>query len=51
MRIAINGLSAVAGGGVTYLNQLFKYLSEIDREKRITCHYYKKGRKSTSCRL
>ena len=30
MRIAINALSAVAGGGVTYLNQLFKHLSEID---------------------
>ena len=33
MRIAINALSAVAGGGVTYLNQLFKYLSEIDKKK------------------
>ncbi|HHT9113660.1 MAG TPA: glycosyltransferase family 4 protein [Candidatus Wunengus sp. YC65] len=32
MRIAINALSAVAGGGVTYLNQLFKYLSEIDNK-------------------
>ncbi|OHB47480.1 MAG: hypothetical protein A2106_05260 [Planctomycetes bacterium GWF2_40_8] len=32
MRIAINALSAVAGGGVTYLNQLFKHLSEIDKK-------------------
>ena len=32
MRIAINALSAVAGGGVTYLNQLFKHLSKIDCE-------------------
>ena len=32
MRIAINALSAVAGGGITYLNQLFKHLSEIDKK-------------------
>ncbi len=32
MRIAINALSAVAGGGVTYLNQLFKHLSETDKK-------------------
>ena len=32
MRIAINALSAVSGGGVTYLNHLFKHLSEIDEK-------------------
>jgi len=32
MRIAINALSAVAGGCVTYLNQLFKHLSKTDCE-------------------
>ena len=31
MRIVINALSALAGGSVTYLNQLFKYLSVLYR--------------------
>ena len=43
MRIAINALSAVAGGGVTYLNQLFKYLSEIDRKNDYLIITTKKG--------
>ncbi|MDO8140933.1 MAG: glycosyltransferase family 1 protein [Candidatus Brocadiales bacterium] len=45
MRIAINALSAVAGGGVTYLNQLFKYLSEIDRENEYLIITTKEGEK------
>ena len=45
MRIAINALSAVAGGGVTYLNQLFKYLSAIDRENEYLIITTKKGKK------
>jgi len=44
MRIAINALSAVAGGGVTYLNQLFKYLSEIDRNNDYLIITTKKGK-------
>lgn len=44
MRIAINALSAVAGGGVTYLNQLFKYLSEIDRKNDYLIITTKKGK-------
>lgn len=32
MRIAITALSAVAGEGIVYLNQLFRYLSKIDKE-------------------
>lgn len=32
MRIAINALSAKRGGGVTYLNRLIFYLSEVDDE-------------------
>ena len=43
MRIAINALSAVAGCGVTYLNQLFKYLSEIDRKNDYLIITTKKG--------
>src|SRR3989339_682460 len=45
MRIAVNALSAVAGGGVTYLNQLFKYLSEIDRENEYLIITTKNGEK------
>ncbi|GJQ50986.1 MAG: glycosyl transferase family 1 [Candidatus Kuenenia stuttgartiensis] len=45
MRIAINALSAVAGGGVTYLNQLFKHLSEIDKENEYLIITTKKGKK------
>jgi len=45
MNIAINALSAVAGGGVTYLNQLFKYLSEIDRENEYLIITTKEGEK------
>lgn len=45
MRIAINALSAVAGGGVTYLNQLFKHLSVIDRENEYLVITTKKGKK------
>lgn len=45
MRIAINALSAVAGGGVTYLNQLFKYLSEIDKGNEYLIITTKKGEK------
>ena len=45
MRIAINALSAVAGGGVTYLNQLFKHLSAIDRENEYLVITTKKGKK------
>ena len=45
MRIAINALSAVAGGGVTYLNQLFKHLSEIDRGNEYLIITTKKGEK------
>ena len=45
MRIAINALSAVAGGGVTYLNQLFKHLSEIDRKNEYLIITTKKGEK------
>lgn len=44
MRIAINALSAVAGGGVTYLNQLFKYLSEIDKKNEYLIITTKKGK-------
>jgi len=45
MRIAINALSAVAGGGVTYLNQLFKHLSEIDEKNEYLIITTKKGKK------
>jgi len=45
MRIAINALSAVAGGGVTYLNQLFKHLSKIDCENEYLVITTDKGRK------
>lgn len=45
MRIAINALSAVAGGGVTYLNQLFKHLSVIDRNNEYLVITTKKGKK------
>ncbi len=45
MRIAINALSAVAGGGVTYLNQLFKHLSEIDKKNEYLVITTKKGEK------
>ena len=45
MRIAINALSAVAGGGVTYLNQLFKHLSEIDKKNEYLIITTKKGEK------
>ena len=45
MRIAINALSAVAGGGVTYLKQLFKHLSEIDGENEYLIITTKKGEK------
>ena len=45
MRIAINALSAVAGGGVTYLNQLFKHLSVIDRENEYLIITTRKGEK------
>lgn len=45
MRIAINALSAVAGGGVTYLNQLFKHLSVIDKENEYLVITTKKGKK------
>lgn len=44
MRIAINALSAVAGGGVTYLNQLFKHLSEIDVQNEYLIITTKKGK-------
>ncbi|MDR4508716.1 MAG: glycosyltransferase family 4 protein [Candidatus Brocadiaceae bacterium] len=43
MRIAVNALSAVAGGGVTYLNQLFQHLSEIDRENEYLVITTKRG--------
>lgn len=43
MRIAINALSAVAGGGVTYLNQLFKHFSEIDKKNEYLVVTTKKG--------
>lgn len=45
MRIAVNALSAVAGGGVTYLNQLFKHLSEIDKKNEYLIITTKKGEK------
>ena len=45
MRIAINALSAVAGGGVTYLNQLFRHLSEIDKGNEYLIITTKKGEK------
>lgn len=45
MRIAINALSAVAGGGVTYLNQLFEHLSEIDKENEYLIITTKNGEK------
>jgi len=45
MRIAINALSAVAGGGVTYLNQLFKHLSEIDKRNDYLIITTNKGKK------
>ncbi len=45
MRIAINALSAVAGGGVTYLNQLFRYLSEIDKRNEYIIITTKRGEK------
>lgn len=45
MRIAINALSAVAGGGVTYLNHLFRHLSEIDNENEYLIITTKKGEK------
>lgn len=45
MRIVINALSAVAGGGVTYLNQLFKHLSEIDKKNEYLIITTKKGEK------
>jgi len=45
MRIAINALSAVAGGGVTYLNQLFKHLSEIDKKNDYLIVTTRKGEK------
>ena len=45
MRIAINALSAVAGGGVTYLNQLFRHLSEIDKGNEYLIITTKKGKK------
>ncbi|MEK6635310.1 MAG: glycosyltransferase family 1 protein [Planctomycetota bacterium] len=45
MRIAINALSAVAGGGVTYLNQLFKHLSIIDRGNQYIIITTRKGSK------
>ena len=45
MRIAINALSVVAGGGVTYLNQLFKHLSKIDCENEYLVITTDKGRK------
>ena len=44
MRIAINALSAVAGGGVTYLNQLFKHLSGIDKKNEYLVITTKKGK-------
>lgn len=44
MRIAINALSAVAGGGVTYLNQLFKHLSKIDCENEYLIIATNKGK-------
>ncbi len=45
MRIAINALSAVAGGGVTYLNQTFKHLSEIDSKNEYIIITTKRGEK------
>lgn len=45
MRITVNALSAVAGGGVTYLNQLFKHLSEIDKKNEYLIITTKKGEK------
>jgi len=45
MRIVVNALSAVAGGGVTYLNQLFKYLSEIDDKNEYLIITTEKGEK------
>lgn len=45
MRIAINALSAVAGGGVTYLNQLFRHLSEIDKGNEYLIITTRKGEK------
>lgn len=46
MRIAINALSAVAGGGVTYLNQLFKHLSIIDEKNEYIIITTKRGKKA-----
>ena len=43
MRIAVNALSVVAGGGVTYLNQLFKHLAEIDKKNEYFIITTKKG--------
>ncbi len=43
MRIAVNALSVVAGGGVTYLNQLFKHLAEIDKKNEYLIITTKKG--------
>ncbi|HJZ23418.1 MAG TPA: hypothetical protein VJ201_03100, partial [Candidatus Babeliales bacterium] len=45
MRIAINALSAVAGGGVTYLNKLFRHLSEIDNGNEYLIITTRKGKK------
>lgn len=45
MRIAINALSAVAGGGITYLNQLFKHLSVNNRGNEYLVITTKKGEK------
>ena len=45
MRIAINALSAVAGGGVTYLNQLFKQLAAIDKGNEYLIITTQKGEK------
>src|SRR3972149_7427236 len=44
MRIAINALSAVAGGGVTYLNKLFRHLSEIDNGNEYLIITTRKGK-------
>ena len=46
MRIAVNALSAVAGGGVTYLNQLFKHLSIIDEKNEYIIITTKRGEKA-----
>lgn len=45
MHIAINALSAKSGGGVTYLNELFKHLSEIDKKNEYTIVTTNKGEK------